>query len=78
MIKAFSVVQNMGGSVNAAVLAGGIWEAMLTTAFGLSVAIPLVFFHNHLDGKLHHIQEGLEEVVVNFMKAWSKGHNHVQ
>ena len=78
MIKAFSVVQNMGGSVNAAVLAGGIWEAMLTTAFGLSVAIPLVFFHNHLEGKLHYIQEGLEEVVVNFIKAWSKGHNHVQ
>ena len=77
MIKAFSVVQNMGGSVNAAVLAGGIWEAMLTTAFGLTVAIPLVFFHNHLEGKLHYIQEDLEEVVVNFIKAWSKGHNHV-
>ena len=77
MIKAFSVVQSMGGSVNAAVLAGGIWEAMLTTAFGLSVAIPLVFFHNHLEGKLHYIQEGFEEVVVNFMKAWSKGHNHI-
>ncbi|MEZ4566437.1 MAG: MotA/TolQ/ExbB proton channel family protein [Desulfobacterales bacterium] len=28
----------MGGKVNAAVLAGGIWEAMLTTALGLCVA----------------------------------------
>ena len=77
MIKAFAVVQSMGGSVNAAVLAGGIWEAMLTTAFGLVVAIPLVFFHNHLEGKLHYIQEGLEEVVVNFIKAWSKSHNNI-
>ena len=49
MIKAFIVVESMGGGVNASVLAGGIWEAMLTTAFGLLVAIPLLFFHNHLE-----------------------------
>jgi len=76
MIKAFIVVETMGGSVNAAVLAGGIWEAMLTTAFGLLVAIPLLFFHNHLEGRLHVIQEYLEEVAISFMKAWSKGHNN--
>ena len=39
MIKAFMVIQEMGGKVNAAVLAGGIWEAMLTTALGLAVAL---------------------------------------
>jgi len=75
MIKAFMVVESMGGSVNASALAGGIWEAMLTTAFGLLVAIPLLFFYNHLEGRLHVIQEYLEEVVIAFMKAWSKGHN---
>ena len=75
MIKAFIVVETMGGSVNAAVLAGGIWEAMLTTAFGLLVAIPLLFFHNHLEGRLHTIREYLEEVAISFMKVWSKGHN---
>jgi biopolymer transport protein ExbB len=65
----------MGGGVNAAVLAGGIWEAMLTTAFGLLVAIPLVFFHNYLDGKLSLIHGTLEEVAVSYIKAWTKGHN---
>ena len=75
MIKAFIVVENMGGGVNASVLAGGIWEAMLTTAFGLLVAIPLLFFHNHLESRLHMIQSNLEEVAIAFMKAWSKGHN---
>ncbi len=75
MIKAFIVVETMGGSVNAAVLAGGIWEAMLTTAFGLLVAIPLLFFHNHLEGRLHTIREYLEEVAISFMKVWSKGHS---
>ena len=75
MIKAFNVVEKMGGTVNASVLAGGIWEAMLTTAFGLLVAIPLIFFHNHLENRLLAIREYLEEVAVTFMKAWSKGHN---
>ena len=75
MIKAFAVVESMGGGVNASVLAGGIWEAMLTTAFGLLVAIPLIFFHNHLEGRLHLIHEYLEEVAISFMKAWSRGHS---
>lgn len=72
MIKAFIVVERMGGSVNASVLAGGIWEAMLTTALGLLVAIPLIFFHNHLQSRLHAIQEGLEEVAIDFVKIWKR------
>jgi biopolymer transport protein ExbB len=45
MIKAFMVIQEMGGKVNASVLAGGIWEAMLTTALGLAVALPTMVAH---------------------------------
>ena len=48
MIKAFMVIQQMGGKVNAAVLAGGIWEAMLTTALGLAVALPTIVAHSYL------------------------------
>jgi len=48
MIKAFMTIQEMGGKVNAAVLAGGIWEAMLTTALGLSVALPAMVAHSFL------------------------------
>jgi len=72
MIKAFIVVQTLGGSVNASVLAGGIWEAMLTTALGLLVAIPLLFFHNLLESKLRDLQSMLEEVAISFVKAWSR------
>ena len=75
MIKAFMVVESMGGSVNAAVLAGGIWEAMITTAFGLLAAIPLLFFHNHLTGKYQAIQQNLEEVAITFMKVWARSRN---
>jgi len=40
IIGAFSVIAELGGQVDVTALAGGIWEAMLTTAAGLSVAIP--------------------------------------
>lgn len=47
MIAAFQVIQNAGGNVNPAMLAGGIWEAMLTTAFGLIVGIPALGYYNY-------------------------------
>lgn len=47
MIRAFQVIQNAGGSVNPTMLAGGIWEAMLATAFGLAVGVPALGFYNH-------------------------------
>ncbi len=70
MIKAFAAVERLGGKVNATVLAGGIWEAMLTTALGLSVAIPLIILHNHLENRLNAIQAKLEERAILFFKAW--------
>lgn len=70
MIKAFSVVEDMGGRVNASILAGGIWEAMLTTAFGLTVAILLIIFHSILVGHLNRLQSHLESVAIIYLKAW--------
>jgi biopolymer transport protein ExbB len=70
MIKAFIVVEQLGGRVNAAILAGGIWEAMLTTAFGLIVAIPLMIIHNYLLDRVHNLQGDLEEVAVEVITAW--------
>jgi len=71
LIKAFMVVQSMGGRVNASLLAGGIWEAMLTTAFGLIVAIPLIFFQHYLENRLLQYRTALEEIAVSYVKAWS-------
>ncbi|MEM9665904.1 MAG: MotA/TolQ/ExbB proton channel family protein [Bacteroidota bacterium] len=44
MIRAFQEIQNLQGNVNPSVLAGGIWEALLTTAAGLIVGIMAVAF----------------------------------
>jgi len=54
MIKAFMDIQALGGQVNANVLAGGIWEALMTTAAGLSVGIPTLIFYNWLVGRVQH------------------------
>ncbi|MEW5692139.1 MAG: MotA/TolQ/ExbB proton channel family protein [Candidatus Hydrogenedentota bacterium] len=63
MIKAFIVIQNLGGGVDASVLAGGIWEALLTTAAGLSVAIPTSLFYHYFEGKADGIAILIKETV---------------
>jgi biopolymer transport protein ExbB len=49
MIKAFMIIEQAGGQVDASALAGGIWEAMLTTGVGLAVAIPILLLLHVLE-----------------------------
>jgi biopolymer transport protein ExbB len=49
MIKAFMVIELAGGQVDSQALAGGIWEAMLTTGVGLTVAIPVLLLLHMLE-----------------------------
>jgi biopolymer transport protein ExbB len=72
MIKAFMVIQQMGGKVNAAVLAGGIWEAMLTTALGLAVALPTMVGHSYLISRVDRYEAQLRDGTVTFIKAIGK------
>jgi len=50
MIKAFMVIEMAGGRVDSQALAGGIWEAMLTTGVGLAVSIPVLLLLHFLEG----------------------------
>src|SRR4030067_3500986 len=47
MISAFMTIQDLQGQANPADLAGGIWEALITTAFGLMVGIPALALYNY-------------------------------
>lgn len=47
MISAFMTIQDLAGSANPSDLAGGIWEALITTAFGLIVGIPALALYNY-------------------------------
>jgi len=52
MIATFQKVAELQGQVNPSVLAGGIWEALLTTAFGLLVAIPALIGYRYFKSRL--------------------------
>jgi biopolymer transport protein ExbB len=69
MIQAFQTIQDLGGKVNASVLAGGLWEAMLTTAMGLSVAIPAMIAHNFLQGKVHRAVADIQEEASSLLDS---------
>lgn len=61
MIRAFRQIQDLGGNVNASVLAGGIWVALLTTAAGLAVAVPTFFAHNFLVARVRTLITDMED-----------------
>lgn len=54
MIAAFRVIEVNEGLVNPQILASGIWEALLTTAFGLIVGIPTYFMYNYFVNRISH------------------------
>jgi biopolymer transport protein ExbB len=60
MISAFQKIQSESGRVNAADLAGGIWEALITTAAGLSVAIPAYVAYNYLVSRVNSLVLDME------------------
>ncbi len=60
MIKAFMVIEQAGGKVDAQALAGGIWEAMITTGVGLAVAIPLLILLHLLEGGVERRVQSME------------------
>ncbi len=69
MIQSFQELELAGGSANAAVLAGGIWQALLTTAAGLIVAIPAAIAANLLSAKLDRAGHGIEDAVSALFAA---------
>ncbi len=52
MVNAFQQVAQTNGSVDPSMLAEGIWEALITTAAGLGVAIPSMIVHHLLEEKV--------------------------
>ncbi len=73
MIQAFMRIQELGGNVNATVLAGGIWEALITTAAGLVVGILTLLGYNYLVGKVQRFVFELEVSTTNLLEMLSTG-----
>ena len=64
MIKAFQALELAGSRVDPAVLSGGIWEALLTTAVGLAVAIPVVALLNWLEVRIERVAYRMDDIVT--------------
>ena len=68
MIKVFTAIQ-LEGTGNAAVLAGGISEALITTAAGLTVAIPSLFFYRYFQRKIDELVIYMEQEALKLVEA---------
>lgn len=73
MIAAFQTIERLGGNVNPSVLAGGIWEAMLTTAFGLVVGIPALYAYNFFVAKVNRFIFEIENSAEEFLALVKTG-----
>ncbi|MET0065612.1 MAG: MotA/TolQ/ExbB proton channel family protein [Candidatus Thiodiazotropha sp.] len=75
MIKAFMVIEQAGGKVDAQALAGGIWEAMITTGVGLAVAIPLLLLLHFLEGSLERWASRMERAIALLLERRTQAQN---
>ena len=68
LIRVFAEIMSQGTG-NASVLAGGISEALITTAAGLTVAIPALAMHRYFIGKIDAIVVELEQETIKLVDA---------
>lgn len=69
MIDAFRALEESGGQADPSVLAGGIWEALLTTAAGMAVAIPAAIALSWFEGVIERVQHDLEDMATRYFTA---------
>lgn len=67
MVEAFFALANAGSSANISVLAGGIYEALVTTVAGLAVGIVALFAYNALVARINGVMKFLEGKTMEFM-----------
>ena len=75
MIKTFQMVAHATatpGTDKAAKLAAGIYEAMVTTAAGLTIAIPVLLIYYYLNRRVDNYADDIEEVCTEFMDEYQE------
>jgi biopolymer transport protein ExbB len=68
MIRAFRKIQEAGGGVDPSMLAGGIWEALITTAAGLVVAIPTLVAYHYFEGRIDDISSRMKDAAAGLLE----------
>lgn len=72
MIAAFQALQESGSRADPAMLAGGIWEALLTTAAGMAVAIPASAALTWFEAVIDRMRRDVEDAAVRIFIAKPK------
>ncbi|MCR4416851.1 MAG: MotA/TolQ/ExbB proton channel family protein [Ignavibacteria bacterium] len=79
MISAFMRIESLGGNASPSDLAGGIWEALLTTAFGLSVGIIAYLFYNYFVTRINKLISEMEITSTDFIDVlYEKEHGKMK
>ncbi|MFP7571241.1 MotA/TolQ/ExbB proton channel family protein [Marivita sp. S2033] len=69
MIEAFQALQDSGARADPAALAGGIWQALLTTAAGMAVAIPASMALSWFDSINTRLAHDFEDLATRVLTA---------
>jgi biopolymer transport protein ExbB len=81
MIKVFTKVANAGNAADISILAGGIWEALITTAAGMIIAIPVIliyhFFNRAIEKISHSMQQKVSRLIM-ILKKQEHGNGEIQ
>ncbi|MDD5526683.1 MAG: MotA/TolQ/ExbB proton channel family protein, partial [Candidatus Omnitrophica bacterium] len=72
LIKAFMSWEKAGANVTVNALAGGMYQAMITTAAGLMVAIPAALFYNYFVGRVRQVSNDLTNHAIQLVDLLSE------
>jgi len=72
MINAFQRTSSSGGAAKTADLATGIYEALVTTATGLTIAIPVMLLYQYLVTRVDGIVDHIDEVGTEFIATHAR------
>jgi biopolymer transport protein ExbB len=73
MIEAFQKTSSSGGTAKTAALATGIYEALVTTAAGLTIAIPVLLLYQFLLGRVDKLIDEVEDSGARFVFTCAEG-----
>ena len=71
MIRAFANISKYGTG-DTAIVADGIAEALLTTAAGLMIAIPVIVVYNYLNRRLEKMENEIDDMVTNIINIFRR------
>lgn len=78
LVQAFKQIESLGGQVQPGDLAAGIWTALLTTVFGLTVALPTLAVYHFLEHRVGAVQLQLRWLTSTLNERFGHGSSPIE